>query len=87
MCIICNMGSDHTASHIASSFLAAYGESQLHMASAAAFMLKCSQLAVDAEDRKRYDAIHKQIVRLQREWNKLEHLREGHGAIIAPQLP
>jgi hypothetical protein len=39
-------------------------------------MLRCSQEATDPEVKKRYNRIHKKMVRLKRDWNKLEHERE-----------
>lgn len=85
MCIICNVtiGSDVNAilhnAEVAGSFLNAYEESRQAMKAAAAAMLAVSNLKeLDEypEIRNRYDAVHKDMVRQIREWNKLEEKRE-----------
>jgi hypothetical protein len=72
MCIICNCGDD------GDSFLTAFLNSQRAMRNAQDWMRRCSTHAVDAESRKRYDATHKRMVKLMREWNALEEFRENH---------
>lgn len=81
MCIICNVvGEDVSAAYHgldkATDFLHAFRASQEGMKRAADAMLAVSKIAVTPEDRKRYDAIHKDMVRQMREWNKLEEKRE-----------
>ena len=85
MCIICNVtiGDDVSAImhnvETASAFLTAYERSRQAMKAAADAMLAVSQLKeLDQypETRKRYDGIHKDMVRQIREWNKLEEKRE-----------
>jgi len=70
MCIICNMGSDDTAANHALQFLRDFATAQKAMAESAAALHECAKV-----DR-RYDATHKTMVRLIREWNALEHTRE-----------
>jgi transcription elongation factor Elf1 len=85
MCIICNVtiGSDVSAImhnvEAASAFLNAYEDSRHAMKAAASAMLavsKIKELDQYPETRKRYDAIHKDMMRQIREWNKLEEKRE-----------
>ena len=72
MCIICSTGGDDKAFE----FLDAYAKSQAAMTSAAAAMLAITTLSPGA--RKQYDKTYKQMVRLCKEWNKIEHKRERH---------
>jgi hypothetical protein len=80
MCIVCNCGD------FGGEFVCAFTAAQSYMKAAADAMLKCSQVAIrldkqpDYEQRRQYDAAHKQIVRVMREWNKIEHQREHHSA-------
>ena len=76
MCIICNMGSDFDKIHKADEFLLAFEQSRQTMKRAADAMLVCSKIAITADDRKRYDSVHKKMVRKIRAWNKLEEKRE-----------
>jgi hypothetical protein len=85
MCIICNVtiGSDVSAImhnvEVASEFLNEYKRAQEAMKAAADAMLavsKLKELDQHPETRKRYDGIHKDMVRQIREWNKLEEKRE-----------
>ncbi len=81
MCIICNVtGNDINAIYhntaLASDFLDRFSAAQKEMKLAADAMLAVSKVAVTPDDRKRYDAIHKDMVRQIREWNKLEEKRE-----------
>lgn len=77
MCIICNLP---IHSDTAGEFLDAYDRARKEMAAATTAMRACSQDAILPEHRKRYDQIHKMMVRLQREWNSIEQLREQHPA-------
>lgn len=79
MCIICNMGDDLNKVSKADEFLAAFSASSAAMKRAADALLEVSRIAPEAEDRKRYDALHKQMVKQTREWNRLEQKREHHG--------
>lgn len=72
MCIICNMADKH---ELASEFLRRFEVAQQGMKAAADAMLEVSK-AAGPEHRQRYDAIHKEMVRQCREWNKLEEKRE-----------
>ena len=65
MCIICNCGAD------GENFLASFSLSRDAMKKAKDEMMKCS--SVD----RRYDAIHKKMVRLIKEWNSIEQEREN----------
>jgi hypothetical protein len=64
MCIVCK------CDEAGFKFLGHFNEAQKHMQAAADAMLECSKID------KSYDAAHKAIVRLSREWNKIEHMRE-----------
>lgn len=70
MCIICNC--DHRGTR----FLEEFSSVRVHMNNAAEAMLECSKVARDSGAQRQYDAAHKLIVRLSREWNKIEHMRE-----------
>ena len=72
MCIICNC--DETGE----AFLIAFEGARTNMQAARDHMLECSRVAIDQDVRKQYDATHKQMVRLIREWNSLEQQREQH---------
>jgi uncharacterized coiled-coil DUF342 family protein len=78
MCIICNCGDD------GDEFLTAHSRTSGAMQEAKDAMLKCSQTATDPAVRKRYDAMHKKITRMLRDWNRIEQEREsgaeGHSA-------
>lgn len=79
MCIICNAsaGKDSEVTvDIANEFLHHFHASQQAMQKAASRMLALSQFVGMPEDRKRYDRTHKQMVRLLKEWNSIEHQRE-----------
>lgn len=75
MCIICNCP---PYSSEPNTFLSAWDLSVIAMRETAAKMLAVSKIAITPEHRKRYDATHKQMLRVMHEWNKLEHFREGH---------
>ena len=77
MCIICNCGD------AGDEFLGAFNDVSFALWKARSAMLKCSNIANGKFQperapitRKRYDMIHKKIVRLHREWNAIEHERE-----------
>lgn len=70
MCIVCNCGD------AAFPYLDAFAAASAHMERAATAMLDCAKVAKTPEQRKQYDATHKAMVRLKREWHKLEHTRE-----------
>lgn len=75
MCIICNTKDHQTGD----AFLFAFDSSRRAMALSAKAMLACSEDAIGAESRERYARVHKQMVRLIREWNRIEQTREGDG--------
>ena len=71
MCIICNCGDD------GDNFLWEYQLSRDAMNKAKEAMLKCMSAARQKNPKSRkYDATHKAMVRLIREWNRLEETRE-----------
>jgi len=77
MCIICNCGDD------GDDFLMHFSAVKQHMRLAAEAMLRCSKLGNKyfqpghaSRNRQRYDQIHKKIVKMRKEWNKIEHERE-----------
>lgn len=75
MCIICNM--PDFKSEIADDFLFKFAAAGKLMADAATAMLECSKIANKPEDRKRYDTLHKTMLRMKRDWNRLEQEREA----------
>jgi hypothetical protein len=63
---------------IGSDFLYSFGQASQVMGKAADYMFKMSRLPyLSKEERAAYDAAHKKMVRLIREWNKIEHEREA----------
>ena len=86
MCIICNVtiGTvDESYDNIskAEEFLNKFAIAQRFMRLAANKLLQVSEIkGLDAASRDRYDAVHKNMVRLSREWNKLEEKREASHA-------
>ena len=70
MCIICNCGDE------GDEFLYAFELSRDAMGNAKEAMLKCTKTAKTQQDRARYDAVHKAMVRLTHAWNRLEERRE-----------
>jgi len=75
MCIICNM-TDIDGVFVADSYLSEHSHAGASMKKAATRMLEVSKIAGTPEQRKRYDRTHKQMVRLLRAWNQIEHDRE-----------
>lgn len=75
MCIVCNC--DGPSDTTGSDFLTTFDNSRRAMSATADAMLKCSQVAFTPEAQQRYDRTHKKMVKLIREWNKLEELREN----------
>lgn len=81
MCMICNLTDPQNQVATASSFIGAYAASQRAMSEAIDAMLAVSKLDLMPDDRARYDRAHKQMRRISREWNMIEHTREvgaGH---------
>jgi len=70
MCIVCNCNS------IGLTFLSRFSEAQQRMKDASELMLSCSRVAKDKETKKRYDKAHKKMVRIIKDWNKIEHERD-----------
>lgn len=64
MCIVCECGDRGVA------FLTEFARAQHAMQKAARAMHTC------AKEQRHYDRTHKQMVRLLREWNNIEHQRE-----------
>ena len=78
MCIICNCD-DH-----GDAFLVAFERTRASMLEAKTAMLKCAEASSEPDARARYDAAHKKIARLLRDWNSIEHERErGAGEVHA----
>jgi hypothetical protein len=73
MCIICNA----KTSDFAVEFLSQFDRSRSAMQSAATAMLECSRNAATPDSKKRYDMTHKAMMRLIRDWNRLEQVREA----------
>jgi hypothetical protein len=71
MCVVCNCGDEGYT------FLTHAYNVSFEMEKAAAAMLACSEVVEDKGAARRYDAAHKKIVRLRREWNRIEHEREA----------
>lgn len=57
-------------------FLHHFGEAQKQMKLASDAMLAFKATMTDKDAIKRYDRTHKQLVRLSRDWNCIEHHRE-----------
>lgn len=81
MCIVCNLPPYALE---ADKFLDAFDNSRRAMKAAAEAMLAVSKVAITPEDRRRYDGIHKQMVRMRVEWNLLEQKREHEAPAVAP---
>lgn len=74
MCIVCNVSIDSPA---ADDFLVAFGQAQRAMKQATEAMLRVSKDATSPKYKRQYDVAHKLMKRMCREWNKIEHVREG----------
>lgn len=73
MCIVCNcVGHEEDAE----AFLQAWKASQDGMRAAIDAMLRVSKTCGSADDKKRYDRLHKRMVQMMRDWNRLEESRE-----------
>lgn len=77
MCILCHCGDD------GEKFLSAFHDSRGAMKRAVTAMHTCAATALhpvtrapDPAVRRQYARMHKQMVRLLRTWNKIEHERE-----------
>lgn len=81
MCIICNLPNYATEGDV---FLHTFNMSRQAMLAATEAMLAVSKAANRPEHQRRYDGIHKQMVRLRSEWNALEQKREHAAAANAP---
>lgn len=75
MCIVCRFGQNDPTPALA--FLDKWEASRREMRSAANAMLLVSKSTPDATDRKRYDRMHKAMVRAIRDWNRLEETSEA----------
>ena len=71
MCIVCNCDNKGIE------FLDHFSQAKKKMKEASVLMLECSKVAKDIEAKKRYDKAHKKIVRIIKDWNKIEHEREN----------
>lgn len=76
MCIVCNTDPVSNYSTVGDEFLSLYSHSQYSMKVTTEKMLECSKVA-KGQHAKRYDSMHKKMVKILREWNNIEHLREG----------
>jgi len=80
MCIICNMPDFKDG--VADDFLSKFSVASQAMTAAATAMLECAKIANTPEARSRYDATHKKMVQMVRDWNRLEQEREaGDGQV------
>ena len=68
MCIICNCDGGE--------MLSAFESARQAMKRSKEAMLKCSKSSCDKVAAKQYDKVHKEMVRLIKEWNTLEEKRE-----------
>lgn len=75
MCIICNCGDNHKEADI---FLGSFERARNAMRRAVDAMKVVSTVATTKDDRKRYDRTHKKMVRILRDWNRIEQEREAH---------
>lgn len=73
MCMICNLP-NHP--EVASEYLTAYSRAQAAMKKATKLMAAARDAAPDAITRDIYDANHKRMVRITRDWNRTDHQRE-----------
>lgn len=69
-CIVCN------CDDVGLEFLDKFSEVQKKMKEASVSMLQCSKVAKDIGTRRRYDKVHKKMVKILKDWNKIEHERE-----------
>ena len=72
MCIICECGTSDASEE----YLMSHEKTKLEMRKAAKAMLECSKVAITKEGRKSYDNTHKKMVKLIRDWNRIEQERE-----------
>lgn len=77
MCIVCNCTTSEASFWQADKFLSDYRKAQEAMRAATEAMLAVSQLDIAPEHRERYDRTHKQMLRVMRDWNKIEQMREA----------
>lgn len=78
MCMICNAISPEGVGS-ANDFLSEYSMTQRHMAKAIASLLEVKK-HVSPDHARQYDRIHKRMVAISRDWNKIEHQREQHSS-------
>lgn len=74
MCILCNLPLGNTHGE---DFLRHLHAASSSMRLAEESMLAVSLTAITGEDRSRYNAHHKAMVRARKAWNKLEQKREA----------
>ena len=75
MCIICNC---KEYSKAPDEFISAFESSRASMKKACDSMKRVSEEAISEEHAKRYDRTHKKMVRLLRDWNRIEQERESN---------
>ena len=75
MCIFCNMGHDESALNEADKFLGEFAGASRKMKQAVDQMKVVAGVCPPAH-RSQYDAAHKALVRILRNWNRMEELRE-----------
>ncbi len=75
MCILCNMGHDDNALKEADEFLCAFAIASQKM-KLAVKQMETVAIVCPPKYRSQYDAAHKTMVRILREWNRIENLRE-----------
>jgi MoxR-like ATPase len=72
------MGHSEASIHEADRFLATFRTAGNYMRDASKQLLIVAGLATDPKVSKRYRSLQKKMVKLTREWNRLEELREAH---------
>lgn len=83
MCIICNL-IDPNDLHVADAFLNTFRRAGDEMARAETALLVVAT-KVGAGDGARYRSLHKKLVRVRKEWNRLEQIREnGEATHVSP---
>lgn len=84
MCMICNLPHNE---EVASDFLTKFDRARIAMKAATEAMAKARDAAPDSITRDFYDATHKKLVRIGRDWNRTEHTREPGVGFVSPSKP
>lgn len=77
MCIVCNAGDDGLE------FVEKFAHASKTMSQATAAMLRCATVhgGISVEQQRRYGEIHREMVKMVRAWNDIEHRREIPGKL------